>query len=149
MVKKCPSCLLTLPEDFFNWKIKNTRLASYCKKCSRKYIRGHYIKNTGYYIEKAKKRNKQQKQMIFEYLGNYLRSHPCMDCNEKDILVLEFDHKNRKTKSDSISSFIKRRMSFENLVKEIEKCEVRCANCHRRKTEKENNSWKLTFAPVA
>ena len=71
-----------------------------------------------------------------------------MDCNESDILVLEFDHKERKEKSYNVSYLMRRGLSFDKLIEEIKKCDVRCANCHRRKTEKESNSWKLKFAPV-
>ena len=149
MVKKCPSCDLVLDESKFNWKIKNVKLASYCKECSRRYIRDHYQRNLKYYLNKAKKRNLEVRQRIQEYLGAFLKKHPCVDCGEKDILVLEFDHKDRSIKDDSVSRIIKRKLSFNTLVKEIAKCEIRCANCHRRKTERENNSWKLKYAPVA
>ncbi len=149
MVKKCPSCNLVLDESKFNWRIKNVRLASYCKECSRRYIRDHYQRNLKYYLNKAKKRNKEVKKQAFQYIGDFLRSHPCVDCGEKDIVVLEFDHKDRNDKSYDINRIIKTGLTFRKLKEEILKCEVRCANCHRRKTHRENNSWKIHYAPVA
>jgi len=143
MEKRCPHCERTLDESNFNWKIKGIWLAAYCKECSREYIRDHYKRNTEYYLDKARKRNGIIQQRRREYIGSYLKSHPCVDCGEKDILVLEFDHMDRSQKSDEVSHFLQRRISLGILVKEIAKCEVRCANCHRRKTAKESKSWKV------
>ena len=133
----------------FNWKLKNKRRASYCKRCSREYIRDHYKNNRKYYLQKALKRNLRIRQKAREYIGSYLLTHPCVDCGETDILVLEFDHKDRSGKNGDVSSIIRTTGSQERLIGEISKCEVRCANCHRRKTERERNSWKLVHAPVA
>lgn len=149
MVKYCACCKLELDDSQFNWKVKNIKRASYCRVCSRKYVKEHYQKNKKYYVDKAKKRNIEFKKKEIEFLGKYLQSHHCIDCGENDILVLEFDHKNRADKTEDISIMLRRRLAFKTLVEEIAKCEVRCANCHRRKTEKENNSWKLKYAPVA
>ena len=125
------------------------RRSVYCKSCSREYIRGHYDNNKRYYLDKARRRNKKIKKDNRVYIANYLKSHPCVDCGEKDILVLEFDHKNRTEKRYNISKMLMWKLPLEKLVEEIDKCEVRCANCHRRKTEKEQDSWKLEYAPVA
>lgn len=149
MAKKCPRCSRRLPIADFNWKIKNVRRATYCKDCSREYIRDHYKKNRKYYLKKARKRNLEVRQKAYEYLWPYLMSHPCVDCGETDILVLEFDHKDRTSKSEDVSRIIRRAGPLRQLIEEISKCDVRCANCHRRKTEKERNSWKLSYAPVA
>lgn len=117
--------------------------------CSRGYIKAHYQRNKTYYVKKASKRNTEIRNKVLDYLGSYLSTHPCIDCGETDLLVLELDHKDRQVKDDSISQMIRRSVSFEVFVRELKKCDVRCANCHRRKTEKENNSWRLHYAPVA
>ena len=36
--------------------------------------------------------------------------------------------------------------NLEVLKAEIAKCEVRCANCHRRKTSRDNGSYRLRQA---
>lgn len=148
VAKKCLRCSRRLPLANFNWKVKNVRRATYCKDCSREYIRDHYKKNRKYYLKKARKRNLEVRQKAYEYLGPYLMSHPCVDCAETDILVLEFDHKDRTSKNEDVSR-IMRSGPLKQLIQEISKCDVRCANCHRRKTEKERYSWKLSYAPVA
>lgn len=149
MTKKCPRCDRRLPITDFNWKEKNVRRATYCKDCSREYIKNHYKNNRQYYIKKAMKRNRVIIQKAQEYLGSYLITHPCVDCGETDILVLEFDHVDKASKMENVSRIIRKGASLESLIKEVSKCDVRCANCHRRKTEKERNSWRLSYAPVA
>ena len=145
MIKKCLRCGKTKQSTEFNWKIKGIRVGPYCKDCSRKYIRDHYIKNKSYYLLKAQKRNLKLKEEAIKYIGPFLKSHPCVDCGENDILVLEFDHRDKKIKAGEISSIIRNSGSLEKLIEEISKCDIRCANCHRRKTALENSSWKLTY----
>jgi len=52
-------------------------------------------------------------------------------------VVLEFDHV-RGVKIWEISR-MRVRASERALLSEIEKCDVRCANCHRRKTYREKD----------
>lgn len=76
-----------------------------------------------------------------EFLHNYLKSHPCIDCGESDPIVLEFDHQDATVKSFTIGKDAINR-SIEVIEKEIEKCVVRCANCHKRKTAKQYSYYK-------
>jgi hypothetical protein len=69
------------------------------------------------------------------FVKEYLLCHPCVDCGEADIIVLEFDHRNREDKKYCIGRTTN--FSLNTLKREIEKCDVRCANCHRRKTFKD------------
>src|ERR1700731_4353447 len=66
------------------------------------------------------------------YVYNYLLTHPCVDCGEMDIVVLEFDHVYGE-KNNGISDLVGGTASLETLQNEMEKCVVRCANCHRRR----------------
>lgn len=64
----------------------------------------------------------------------YFEAHPCIDCGESDPVVLDFDHRNPEEKTMGIADLIGiNQASNETLLREIEKCDVRCANCHRRK----------------
>jgi hypothetical protein len=60
-----------------------------------------------------------------------------VDCGESDPIVLEFDHV-RGVKRGEISR-LKTMVSLETLAEEIAKCDVRCANCHRRKTHRDGD----------
>jgi hypothetical protein len=56
----------------------------------------------------------------------------CADCGEDDLVVLEFDHVGEKR--GNVSAMAWRGVSEEALRAEIARCDVRCANCHRRRT---------------
>jgi hypothetical protein len=64
-----------------------------------------------------------------------LQSRPCVDCGERDPIVLEFDH--RGDKENDVSILLG--LSWKLVALEIAKCDVRCANRHRRVTAKRAN----------
>lgn len=82
-------------------------------------------------LETGARRRQQRRDVV----ATYKADHPCVDCGESDPVVLEFDHV-RGTKLMNINDFVAGRGTLAQLAEEIEKCEVRCANCHRRITHK-------------
>lgn len=89
-------------------------------------------------LYKAQKRHRIR---IRTQLFNYLIDKKCVDCGESDPIVLEFDHINPLNKFKQISRLLSGHYSWDSVLKEIKKCDIRCANCHRRKTYKESNSF--------
>lgn len=84
--------------------------------------------------EAVKRHARKKRSIIWEYK----RSHPCVDCGESDPVVLDLDHVNPKKKThnmkESRRGTVWWKLSYANLFLELGKCEVRCANCHRRRT---------------
>jgi hypothetical protein len=78
-----------------------------------------------------------------DYVLLYLRLHPCVDCEESDPVVLEFDHVSG-TKLGHVTKLMYQKKKLEVLAAEIAKCQVRCANCHRRKTAFQFGSYRLS-----
>jgi hypothetical protein len=76
------------------------------------------------------------------YVDNFLKGKSCVDCGNTDTRVLEFDHV-RGIKEGHISHAVKNAWSIERLQKEIDKCEIRCCNCHRIVTIDRRNKCKL------
>jgi hypothetical protein len=76
------------------------------------------------------------------YVMKYLMTHPCVDCREAELVLLEFDHV-RGSKKYGINTLLTNNCSIVTLVAEIDKCEVRCANCHRRKTADTHGNYRL------
>ena len=74
-----------------------------------------------------------------------MQKNSCKDCNNSDILVLEFDHIDPTTKTMCISEMLRNGNSWDNILLEIQKCEVVCANCHRIRTYNRSGSWRLVI----
>lgn len=74
-------------------------------------------------------RNKQEYK---RKLAKIKEDSGCADCGEINPIVLDFDHLHDK--KYNISRMIHDGFSWKAILKEIEKCEVVCANCHRIRT---------------
>lgn len=84
------------------------------------------------------RRQRESRRRNRAVVREHLQAHPCVDCGETDLAVLEFDHV-RGEKVAPLAELCEARM--DRLLAELAKCEVRCGNCHRRKTAREQNSW--------
>ena len=72
------------------------------------------------------------KQQDKKNLADIKRASGCVDCRENNHIVLDFDH--LRDKKYNISRMIHDGFSWKAILKEIQKCEVVCANCHRIRT---------------
>lgn len=130
-MKICTKCKIEKSLDDFGKKYDKKQ--SHCKECGKIYVRNHYSKNKEYYYEKNKKRKIELQKWVFEFL----KTKSCCECGESETIMLDFDHRNPKNKSFSISKGILNRKSLKTLQKEIAKCDIRCVKCHRRRTAKQ------------
>ena len=139
-MKICSICSQNKEDSEFSFRNKKTgERHHWCKVCFSKQGKDHYLKNVSYYKEKSKKYSKMIRDRNKKIVCDYLSTHPCIDCGEKDIVVLDFDHRENKDIAISVAIV---NWSSNRLINEIKKCDVRCANCHRRKTAKDFNWWK-------
>lgn len=136
MQKKCSKCSKDQPLGEFYLK-KNGKRRSHCKDCIAKYAadkyKSSYAGSKQRQETRLRNRNNNRRQFFL-----YLIKHPCIDCGETDPVVLECDHVNPASKERSVSYLVQSGYSFtKRILPELEKCVVRCQNCHRRKTAKE------------
>ena len=75
-----------------------------------------------------------------ELLWKYLIDHPCVDCGEADIVVLDFDHRDPAAKTANVSAMVAKGWSWPTIAAEIAKCDVVCSNDHRRRTAR-SQGW--------
>jgi len=106
-----------------HWKLKNGRIK--CKKCQQEYQRKHY--KSKYYKSKAKSR----KKFLYSFVNRLKSILKCSNCNENRFWVLDLHHINPLEKKRNIAIMINRGVAFKTLKKEIRKCKILCANCHR------------------
>lgn len=71
--------------------------------------------------------SRTQKSLANRAFMDSLLVSGCVDCGNKNLTVLDFDHQGDKKQNVSAM----RQESFAAIEAEIAKCEVRCANCHR------------------
>lgn len=90
----------------------------------------HYEANKDKIKARAIERNKVQNHKNRRYVTFAKELSGCVDCGEKNPIVLEFDHV-RGEKKCNVSDMGNHSYCFKTIQKEIDKCEVRCANCHR------------------
>ena len=106
---------------------------NYCKPCRAEYHHEHYLNNRDRYIEQARRRRTALAHERYAFLIEFFKSNPCADCGESDPMVLEFDHLGDKL--FNIAQGVRDR-GWQVFLDEIAKCDVVCANCHRRRTAK-------------
>lgn len=79
--------------------------------------------------------NQMAKERAKQFVNEYLSKSPCVDCGEKDIEVLTFDHVLGEKKHD-IANMVRWGLSVKTIAREIALCEVVCFNCHMRREQK-------------
>jgi len=81
-----------------------------------------------------------------ERIGAFLLEHPCVDCGEADLRVLDFDHREGTEKSAEVMKLAKAAYSWARVMDEIAKCDVRCRNCHAKVTyERMGDTWRTAL----
>lgn len=98
-----------------------------CSKGTISYYLGENQK------EKQIKRNRNSKRKIAQEINEIKEASPCADCGKHfPFYAMDFDHI-EDNKVNSVSR-LKILVGREEVFKEIEKCELVCANCHRGRT---------------
>lgn len=133
-MKDCSICKES--KDFIEYSKNKYRKDGYqnvCKECNREISRKYYDSNKELHKENIRKKKKENRLKCRKKLNEYLKEHPCIDCGCTNIIVLEFDHREMDSKYSNVSEMIGV-YSWNKIEDEINKCDVRCSNCHRIKT---------------
>jgi hypothetical protein len=93
-------------------------------------------KNNPEYFKENNRRNRQKK---VDYVWNYKINHPCIICGESAPECLDFHHRNSEEKYKNIADMLRDSNSIEKIDIEINKCDILCANCHRKSHYLENS----------
>lgn len=101
------------------------------------YHRNWYHENKDRIRDRKNRLSSERRKSLLVRAFEYKASHGCADCGEDDPVVLDFDHDDVESKTKAISDMIRCGNSWKNILSEIKKCTVRCANCHRRRTAKQ------------
>jgi hypothetical protein len=139
--RKCARCGIEKPVDEFGFKYRERGIRqSWCKPCYVEYKRLWYLQNREEHLAHVKKMRAISSEENQRLMWQYLACHPCVDCGERDPVVLQFDH--LRDKRCDVSAMARSGFIWETIFAEIAKCEVRCANCHMARTAKELGIWE-------
>ena len=131
------------PKDIEDFPLRNQftqRRQSYCNECRSKMGKNWYENNKDYQKANAKKHMTEYRETAKEYVFNYLLTHPCVECGESNPVVLEFHHLSGKDKA--IAELTHAGVSIAKIQEELAKCQVLCANCHRKLTASERGWFR-------
>ena len=129
--KVCTRCGVEKDISEFGWEKLFQKRSSQCKSCRVEVRMQYYDNNKEKELAYKWKRQLEKREEARSYVVNYLSTHPCVDCGESDPIVLTFDHV-RGTKKMAVSQMVNQGYRVTTLQVEIDKCEVRCHNCHHR-----------------
>lgn len=143
--KLCRKCntekMLT---EFSKRSDRKSGYQSVCKQCHHAYYKARYQEKPELY-KKHRKNGKYRRRTLAQlHLREYLKDKKCVDCGESDPIVLTFDHVKGEKKFDISSAVSSGAYVWGKILEEIEKCVIRCCNCHQRKTAKDRGYYKLT-----
>lgn len=119
---------LVSKEDFYFRP--NGKRQSGCKECNRKYRKKHYLNNKEYYIKKARKSEK----VFNDWYLSLKYNKPCTKCGHIGHPKAMHWHHKFGNKEFCISEGKQRGYGRIKILREIEKCELLCADCHAETT---------------
>ncbi len=95
---------------------------------ARAYGRDWYQKNS----ERVKARKAENQTRLLSWFRDYKSRLRCKHCGENDLAALDFHHREPSDKEVSITRAIHDGWGIQRVLIEVAKCDILCANCHRR-----------------
>jgi hypothetical protein len=108
----------------------------YCYKCKLHKKHKEFSKNgarpdkLGTICRKCKRQERLERAEKHRDFARQVRKQGCIYCGENDGELLDFHHIDPSIKTDKVSSLY--RATGTKFMKEVKKCEVVCAGCHRK-----------------
>ena len=128
--KKCCRCGLLKPILAFAWKNRRrgTR-AKDCRECHAVHRKAYYEANK----EKEKSYTVARIKSLSRLVRDYKAERHCIKCGEDHPACLDFHHRDQTKKEVGMSVIARLKgWSKERIMREIAKCDILCANCHRK-----------------
>jgi hypothetical protein len=125
-MKYCPKCKQILSLDRFNTNSsRSDGKQTYCRECQSEKDRLYYLKRDQFQKRILQAHRRQRNR---QYKEDFLKTSKCELCGNSDFRVLDFHH--LRDKKSEVSLLISN-SSIGTIKKEMEKCRILCANCHR------------------
>jgi hypothetical protein len=133
--RRCPKCLEVKPIAEFRAQREGRQWHAHCSLCRKESRRT---------LDARRWAAEGPRIPGFSSLKSWidgLKSVPCMDCGGRfPPVAMDFDHREGEVKAFDISRAPWKVRSKASIEKEIAKCDVVCANCHRVRTQQRHES---------
>jgi hypothetical protein len=140
----CRVCKVEQPLSAFPFRSKSDRIRQWiCLGCQREVSRAWYLRQTPN-AKRVGGYGRKVREKLAARIDRYLEEHPCVDCGESNLIVLDFDHLRDKT--DDVASMVAAGRPWSEIESEILKCQVCCANYHARRTARRIGAYKIALA---
>jgi len=104
-------------------------ITSWCKECVRERSREYYKEKNELIKVKRRIYIKERRK----WFNEYKQTLKCSQCDENHPACLEFHHIDPKEKDFGIAEALRQlNLGKDEILKEIDKCEVLCSNCHKK-----------------
>jgi len=138
-MKECSKCGENKPLEEFSWRNKSKgQKNTWCRLCMKAYDSNR--QKSKVYINRKYELVKIRQDAARLYIWEILCTSKCVDCGNNNPIVLQFDHRNPTDKHYNVSEMLD--CSISKIQKEIDKCDIRCANCHVIRTANQFGFWK-------
>jgi len=89
--------------------------------------------------EKRRKWRMARRHALAEWFNEIKSTLSCVRCGESHPACIQFHHSDPKQKDISLSDAVRKGWGRERILAEAAKCEVLCANCHRKHHAKDRS----------
>lgn len=98
----------------------------------REYQKIYHIRTWAARKEKHYQLKTVRRKNLALWLKSLKKELVCANCGENNPICLDFHHSDSKLKDKEVANMITEGYSQSSILKEIRKCVVLCANCHRK-----------------
>lgn len=139
--KKCSKCEQEkFLVDFHKRADRPLGVTSHCKECEKarakdrkSYNKAAAAKSYQKHKQKVCSKSKLVGRVKMDKITEIKSTTPCMDCGQTyHPCQMDFDHRDASQKSFSLNQA--RWKKWEEIEKEMAKCDLVCSNCHRLRT---------------
>lgn len=114
---------------------------SWCRSCFSESDRIRYRSLGEREREERRAHQRLRRAQLQSRVNDIMAATGCVDCGERDPIVLDLDHIGEKTAN--VSDLIRSGASWGRIAREIAKCEVRCVNDHKRVTRQRKRTAEV------
>lgn len=152
-VKRCPRCCppdVELPIDRFGPnRARYDGVQPYCAACMSDATDASHARDGARRRAWVRSRTARVREENRARMMAFLSQQSCADCGERDPVVLEFDHRDGAEKTRDVCLLVGGGYSWERVVAEMVKCDIVCANCHRRRTAARATHYRVRMQKPA